>query len=143
MGNQHVIRGLRTSIGPAAREWRLLQVKPRREKPVAQSLDARGITRYVPCEQCDRVYAGLTLNIELPRFPGVVFVCGTPAEIREAARCDGALGLVPPDSPNLAHGDLSETLRTLNDVERCGGAISPGTADLSPAMAFAGTSTVP
>lgn len=141
MGNQQAIRGFRTSIGPAGREWRLLQVRPRREKPVAQSLDARGITRYVPCERRDRVYAGVALNIELPRFPGVVFVCGTPEEIREATRCDGALGLVPPDSPSLAEGDLSEALRTLNDIERCGATL-PGSADLPGAMAFAETSTV-
>ena len=141
MGNQQAIAGLRTSIGPAGREWRLLQVRPRREKPVARSLDAQGITRYVPCDPCDRVYAGVTLSTELPRFPGLVFVCGTPDEIRQAACCDGTLGLIPPDSPRLAAGDLCETLRTLNDIERCS-ALSPAAADSPLTTAFAATSTI-
>jgi hypothetical protein len=138
MGNQKVIPGLRASFGPAGREWRLLRVKPRREKPFARSLEARGIANRVPCDRCERLYAGLSLNVEVPRFPGIVFVYGTPDEVCEATGCEGALGLIAADCPSVAERDLSETLRALNLFEQHG-AVGPGAADSSAAMMFAAT----
>jgi transcription termination/antitermination protein NusG len=66
--------------------WHVLQTKSRQEKMLRESLAARGIRVYLPLVDVQRKYGGRRAKVELPLFPGYLFLHGTLDEVYEADR---------------------------------------------------------
>jgi transcription termination/antitermination protein NusG len=72
--------------GDQDRRWHVLQTKSRQEKKLRESLVARGIRVYLPLVDVQRNYGGRRAKVELPLFPGYLFLQGTLEEVYEADR---------------------------------------------------------
>ncbi len=76
--------GADAGIEHALGRWWVLQTHARNEKVVAGALARQGVAHYLPLVRRPRVYGGRRLTVELPLFPGYVFLCG------DAGACDAA-----------------------------------------------------
>ena len=56
--------------------WFVLRTKSRQEKVLATELQSRGIMSYLPLLTCTKYYAGRKAIVELPVFPGYLFMRG-------------------------------------------------------------------
>jgi transcription antitermination factor NusG len=63
-------------VGDLAGLWFVLQTKSRQEKTLAHDLQARGIGHYLPLVRSIRYYGKRKVDIELPMFPGYLFLRG-------------------------------------------------------------------
>ena len=93
--------------------WWALHTKPRNEKALALDFDRHGITYYLPLMRHRRTLRGRPRYVDLPLFPGYVFLCGQ-WEDREAAVKTNRLVTVldVPDQKRLM-GDLGRVQRVL------------------------------
>lgn len=64
--------------------WWVLQTRARHEKVVAAALARQGMAHYLPLVRRRRIHGGRRATVELPLFPGYVFLSG------EAAACEAA-----------------------------------------------------
>ena len=53
--------------------WKVMRLKPRTEKAMAEVLASCGVEHYLPLRQATRKYASKSKNVELPLFPGYLF----------------------------------------------------------------------
>ena len=53
--------------------WKVMRLKPRTEKAMADVLAGCGVEHYLPLRQAARKYASKTKHVDLPLFPGYVF----------------------------------------------------------------------
>ena len=67
-------------------EWHVLHVKSRQEKALAEELELRDIAYFLPLTRQPRVYGRRKALVEVPLFPGYVFLKGTPDETYTADR---------------------------------------------------------
>jgi len=65
------------------RNWKVLRLKPRTEKAMADLLKSCGIEYYLPLRQVTRRYASKKKTVEIPLFSGYVF-CSFDDETRRA-----------------------------------------------------------
>jgi len=68
--------------------WHLIHTRSRQEKALAESLDARGIRYFLPLIAHSRTYGGRKARVELPMFPGYLFLKGSLEDAYEADRSD-------------------------------------------------------
>src|SRR6185437_13630479 len=66
--------------------WFLLRTRSRHEKAVANDLSARGIMHFLPLMNCTRYYGQRKTQVELPLFPGYVFLRGIADDAYAADR---------------------------------------------------------
>jgi transcription antitermination factor NusG len=66
--------------------WFVLRTKSRQEKVLANDLDARGIANFLPLITCTKFYGGRKARVEVPLFPGYLFLRGDVDEAYEADR---------------------------------------------------------
>ena len=71
---------------PEAGTWHLLQTKSRQEKLLADELQRMGIGHFLPLITEGRLYGKRKFKVEIPLFPGYVFVRGTLEEAYQANR---------------------------------------------------------
>jgi transcription antitermination factor NusG len=81
--------------GTAAGTWYVLRTRSRQEKILANGLRARGVGHYLPLVTCTKMYGGRRAKIELPLFPGYLFVHGEPADAFEADRSGRVAQIIP------------------------------------------------
>jgi transcriptional antiterminator RfaH len=62
----------------AERKWYLLRTRTRQEKVVARELANRHVLHFLPLVKATRYYAGRKALVDLPLFPGYVFLWGVP-----------------------------------------------------------------
>lgn len=88
--SQMISQGLDPSIGTFPDSpldtWFVLRTKSRQEKALASELRNRGIASYLPLLTCTKYYAGRKATVELPVFPGYLFLHGDVDEAYEADR---------------------------------------------------------
>ena len=65
-----------SSIDSLEGRWWLVHTKPRNEKAIAVDLAARGIGFFLPLARLHRRYGGRTTQVQIPLFPGYLFLCG-------------------------------------------------------------------
>lgn len=58
-------------------DWFVLRTRSRQEKILADALRARGIGYFLPLVRVSRMYCGRNLLVELPVFPGYLFLRGS------------------------------------------------------------------
>lgn len=66
--------------------WHVLQTRSRQEKVLQESLSARGIRCFLPLVDVQRVYSGRRAKVELPLFPGYLFLQGSLEDVYTADR---------------------------------------------------------
>jgi transcription antitermination factor NusG len=66
--------------------WFVLRTKSRQEKVLAGELRTRGIASYLPLLSSTKYYAGRKATVELPVFPGYLFLRGDMDQAYEADR---------------------------------------------------------
>lgn len=69
-----------------AERWFVLYVRSRQEKALADDLSAMGISHYLPLVRQSKYYGKRKMSVELPLFPGYVFVHGSTDEVYLADR---------------------------------------------------------
>ena len=99
-------------------EWYAVQTRPRHEKRVSGDLRARALEEFLPVHTCrNRWKNGVTANVELPLFPGYLFVRVPLCERSRLLQIPGVIGLAINSShpTPLAQEDI-EALKTLSVV---------------------------
>ena len=66
--------------------WHVLQTKSRQEKVLAESLAARGIRCFLPLVDVQRTHGNRRARVELPLFPGYLFLQGPLEHVYTADR---------------------------------------------------------
>ncbi len=91
---------VRSSAGPSplaeSEHWYGLQTRPRHEKMVAQRLEERGVTAFLPLVTEVRRWSDRKKSVQLPLFSCYVFAKFAPnrTERLRVLRVDGVFGLV-------------------------------------------------
>jgi len=66
--------------------WYVLHTRARNEKAVAGDLARLGVQCFLPLVRYGRTYGGKRRRVEIPLFPGYVFLCGGHADRETALR---------------------------------------------------------
>jgi len=66
--------------------WFVLRTKSRQEKILANELRSRGIDSFLPLVTCTKYYGGRKASVELPVFPGYLFLRGDVDQAYDADR---------------------------------------------------------
>ena len=96
--------------------WKVMRLKPRTEKAMAEVLASCGVEHYLPLRQAARKYASKTKNVELPLFPGYVFATYDEAQRKEfLPRQQYILKIINPFSPLRLLRQLALVRRMLRE----------------------------
>jgi len=76
-------------------QWSVLYVKSRQEKALADELAAMGIRHFLPLIQHKRLYGKRKATVELPLFPGYLFLRGSVDEVYRADRTKRVSRIIP------------------------------------------------
>jgi len=85
-------------------DWLVLWTKPRAEKRVAQALEAKEITNWLPTITVRRQWSDRWKDVEFPLFPGYLFVQNSLAHWSELLKVPGVLTVVK-------HGNSAARIR--------------------------------
>jgi transcription antitermination factor NusG len=78
-----------------APEWFAVYTSPRHEKRVEQHLEMRGIEHYLPLYRTQRKWSdGSKVTLDLPLFPGYIFVCIQRMQRVQVLEVPGVLNVV-------------------------------------------------
>ena len=106
----------RTSVPvPCMPQWFAAYTSPRHEKRVNQQLEMREIEHYLPLYRTQRKWSdGSRVTLDLPLFPGYIFVCIERAQRVRVLEVPGVLAIVGGTSGEPASLPASEiaALRT-------------------------------
>jgi len=80
---------------PECGRWHVLHTLSRHEKTLAASLCAMGIACYLPLIRQVRYYGGRKFNVQVPLFPGYVFLRGSTEEAYVADRTGHVARIIP------------------------------------------------
>jgi len=75
--------------------WTVLQVKSRQEKALANDLRVREIQHYLPLVRRVQAHGGRRITLELPLFPGYLFLAGTLDDVYTADRTRRVANIIP------------------------------------------------
>jgi len=95
------------------RHWKVLFVKPRTEKKVAEYCQLYGITHYLPLREKTRVAQRRTVTVGLPGFPGYVFARVTPSQRLALLQTNLLVRVLEPENPRRMLRDLVMVRRAL------------------------------
>ena len=91
--------------------WHLLYVKSRQEKQLSDDLTAMGIVNYLPLMRQTRYYGRRKSNLELPLFPGYVFLLGSLDDAYLADRTKRVVSIIKVSNQKQIEWEL-ENIRT-------------------------------
>ena len=111
------------SVRGGTRQWYVIHTRARQEKILAEELRTGGATCLLPLVREQRIYAGVSVAVEVPAFAGFVFLLGTTQDAAEAARSPRVIGV---DRP-AAQARIGELLSAIGSLA----AIESGAADRS------------
>jgi transcription antitermination factor NusG len=78
-----------------AGSWFLLRTRSRQEKLVAQDLAARDVLHFLPLMNCVRYYGSRKASVEVPLFPGYVFLRGSAEDAYNVDRAGRLAQIMP------------------------------------------------
>lgn len=74
--------------------WYATYTAPRHEKSVLQHLESRGVESYLPLYGSERLWNGRRAFVQLPLFPGYLFVRIAPEQRAKVLEVPGVLSIV-------------------------------------------------
>jgi transcription antitermination factor NusG len=86
--------------------WFLLRTRSRQEKIIAGDLAARGVAHFLPLMTCTRMYGHRRSRVELPLFPGYVFLRGGADDAYAADRAGRVAQIIPIINQERVHQEL-------------------------------------
>ncbi len=93
--------------------WWVLRTKSRQEKAVAKTLSAWEIDHFLPLVNAQRFVGNRKLNIELPLFPGYVFLHGTRDDTFQIDRTKRLACVLPVENQQELHRQLDNLRKAL------------------------------
>ncbi len=75
--------------------WHVLHTRSRQEKALAESLSAMGIAAFLPLVDVTRTYGRRKASVELPLFPGYLFLKGQLEDAYAADRTKRVAHIIP------------------------------------------------
>lgn len=106
-------------------QWWVLHTRSRHEKTIAAALAKHRIPHYLPLVRTQRTHGSRRVSVELPLFPGYLFLGGGPDERDVAWRTKGVAQILRVD-------DQAKLRKELDDIRR---AVESGLpVDLYPAL---------
>ena len=82
------------AVAAADGAWHLLHTRSRQEKALCETLAAKGIAHYLPLANVTRHYGNRRVGVELPLFPGYVFLKGQLEQAYVADRTKRVAGII-------------------------------------------------
>src|SRR5579884_200057 len=82
------------AVAAAEGSWHLLHTRSRQEKALCETLAAQGIAHYLPLANVTRHYGNRRVGVELPLFPGYVFLKGQLDQAYAADRTKRVAGII-------------------------------------------------
>ena len=108
-------------ILPEAGDWYLLHTKSRQEKLLADELYRMGIGHYLPLARQVRYYGKRRATVEIPLFPGYVFVRGSVDDTYQSNRTHRVARIIPVSDQSR----LDWELKNLHLAHRNSAALNP------------------
>lgn len=93
-------------------DWYVVHTRARNEKALAADLDVRGIGYFLPLVRVRRVYGGRTSFVDLPLFPGYLFLCGGSAEREATLRTNRVASILSVCDQSRIRVELRHVYRT-------------------------------
>lgn len=109
-------------LASTKRHWRVVHTRSRQEKALAEFLTARGIEHYLPLVKRVRYYGRQKQAVQVPLFPGYLFLYGELEDMYIADRTDRVVQVLPVCDQGALAADLAAIRFAL---ERNGG-LEPG-----------------
>lgn len=127
--SQAATRLLQDGGGTGTPKWWVVHTKSRQEKVLAADLVEREIDVFLPLVKTVRYYGRRKCRVELPLFPGYLFLRGTPQESFVADRTGRVAGLIKVADQAGLDAELSQIRLALDRgaVLSSGPAIATGT----------------
>jgi len=97
--------------------WYVLHTRARNEKAVAGDLGRLGIQHFLPLVCQGRIYHGKRRHVEIPLFPGYVFLCGGPADRETALRTHRIAQVLEVGDQTRLFDDLKQIHRIVTSDE--------------------------
>lgn len=117
--------------------WYVLHTKARNEKALSTELTRERIQHFLPLIRRRRVYDGRIRSVELPLFPGYLFLCGEREDRDFAVRTNRVANVLEaPDQPRL-RDELKQIERVVSGHD--GVELYPGLVEGSRCRVIAGT----
>ncbi|HVT80224.1 MAG TPA: transcription termination/antitermination NusG family protein [Phycisphaerae bacterium] len=89
------VSGPAISAADTGLRWHVLQTKSRQEKALSETLNSLKIKHFLPIVQVQRMHGGRKAKVELPLFPGYLFLHGTLDEAYTADRTKRVAKVIP------------------------------------------------
>jgi len=90
----------------AERRWYVLRTRTRQEKVVARELANRDVLHFLPLVKATRYYAGRKALVDLPLFPGYVFLRGCSSDAYSLDRAGRLAQIIEIRDQQQVHAEL-------------------------------------
>jgi transcription antitermination factor NusG len=105
--------------------WWVVHTRSRHEKVVAEALAKRRVPHYLPLARMIRTYEKCRINVELPLFPGYMFIGGGHEACDAAWKTNRVANILEVKNQEQLRGELAQIYQVLRSGE---------TVDLQPAL---------
>lgn len=97
--------------------WYVLHTRARNEKATASDLSRLGIQSFLPLIRYRRLYGGKRRRVEIPLFPGYLFMCGDRAARETALRTNRVAQVLDVSDQEKLRFDLQQIHRLVTSEE--------------------------
>ena len=93
--------------------WWVLRTRSRQEKAVAKALDAMACVHFLPLVKSERFHGARKASVQLPLFPGYVFLFGERESVYEIDRTKRVASFLEVIDQELLHQELSSLRKAI------------------------------
>jgi len=97
--------------------WWVLHTRSRNEKALAADLDRLHVRHFLPLVERRRRYGGRVLPVQIPLFPGYLFLCGSPEDRLSALRTNRIANVLEVTDQDRLRTDLRHIYRVVKSSE--------------------------
>lgn len=97
--------------------WYVVHTRARNEKATAADLARLGVQHFLPLIRYRRMYGGKRRRVEIPLFPGYLFLCGGRDEREAAVRTNRVAQVLEVSDQDRLKADLQQIYRVVTSDE--------------------------
>lgn len=105
------------SIASFTGSWYVLHTRARNEKATASDLTRLGVQNFLPLIRYRRMYGGKRRRVEIPLFPGYLFLCGSATDREAALRTNRVAQVLEVSDQARLKADLEQIHRVVTSDE--------------------------
>lgn len=117
----HAVEAAPAEAVACAGDWFVLHTMSRQEKAVSADLSAAGVNHVLPLVETVRYYGRRKMKVELPLFPGYVFMRGSIEQAYDADRTRRVANLIRVKD----QAGFERELTSVTQAKACGGKLDP------------------